>query len=82
MTGWLDEGQSDYSKLEMRWYWEGYRGVHAKTFIRKNECILYIPKSHIITLEMAKAAPIGSKMVEAKLNLLSPKHCYLSTFLL
>lgn len=43
---------------------------------------MFIPKAHIITLEMAKATPIGVKMVAANLNLLSPKHCYLSSFLL
>ena len=43
---------------------------------------MFIPKTHIITLEMAKATPIGVKMVAANLNLLSPKHCYLSAFLL
>ena len=43
---------------------------------------MYIPKSHIITLEMAKASPIGAKMVAAGLNLLSPKHCFLTTYIL
>lgn len=41
-----------------------------------------IPRSHIITLEMAKASPIGQKMVQANLNLLSPKHSFLSTYIL
>jgi histone-lysine N-methyltransferase SETD3 len=36
----------------------------------------------LITLEMAKESPIGSKMLKANLDLLSPKHCYLSTYLL
>jgi len=36
----------------------------------------------LITLEMAKESPIGTKMLNANLDLLSPKHCYLSTFLL
>lgn len=31
---------------------------------------------------MAKATPIGSKMEKAKLNLLSPKHSFLSSFVL
>jgi histone-lysine N-methyltransferase SETD3 len=31
---------------------------------------------------MAKAAPIGKKMLDAGLDLLSPKHSFLSTFLL
>ena len=43
---------------------------------------MYIPKKHIITLELARAAPVGAKMMAASLNLLSPKHCYLSSFLL
>ena len=36
----------------------------------------------LITLEMAKESPIGVKMLNANLDLLSPKHCYLSSFLL
>jgi histone-lysine N-methyltransferase SETD3 len=82
MTSWLDSGGADYSKLSMRYYREGYRGVHSTTFIAKSETLLYVPKSHVITLEMAKDAPIGSKMDDARLRLLSPKHGYLSTFLL
>ena len=31
---------------------------------------------------MAKAAPIGKKMVEAGLDLLSPKHCFLTSYIL
>jgi histone-lysine N-methyltransferase SETD3 len=66
----------------MVYYSEGYRGVHSTTFIAKGECLLYVPVTHIITLEMAKAAPIGAKMVAANVHLISPKHCWLSTFLL
>ena len=43
---------------------------------------MFIPKTHIITLEMAKATPIGVKIAAANLTLMSPKHCYLSSFLL
>lgn len=43
---------------------------------------MFIPKTHIITLEVAKAAPIGVKITAANLILMSPKHCYLSSFLL
>jgi len=79
---WLREGGALFPKLKMRYYSENYRGVHALRDVRKDECCLYIPKSHIITLEMAKAAPVGSKMVAADLSLISPKHSYLSTYLL
>lgn len=41
-----------------------------------------IPLNLLITLEMAKESPIGSKMVNANLDLLSPKHCFLAIYLL
>ena len=82
MTKWMDDEGADYSKLDMRWYWEGYRGVHALTHIPKGETLLYVPLNNIITLEMARKTSIGQKMMKANLRLLSPKHGYLSTFLL
>lgn len=36
----------------------------------------------LITLEMAKESPFGMKMVSANLNLNSPKHCFLTTYIL
>jgi histone-lysine N-methyltransferase SETD3 len=36
----------------------------------------------LITLEMAKESPYGMKMVTANLNLNSPKHCFLTTYIL
>lgn len=71
-----------FPKLTLRLYSADYRGVHASTHIFNNETILYVPKSHIMTLEMARSTPIGLKMVNANLNLISPKHCYLSTLVL
>ena len=51
--------------------------------IKKNkDIILYIPRTHLITLEMAKDTSVAKKMIQAKLDLLSPKHSFLSTFLL
>jgi histone-lysine N-methyltransferase SETD3 len=41
-----------------------------------------IPANMLITLEIAKESPIGMKMVNENLQLLSPKHSYLATFLL
>lgn len=82
LVRWLKEGGAIFPKLQMRFYSEDYRGVHSTSFINKDECILFVPKSHIITLEMAKSSPIGQKMVEADLDLLSPKHSYLTTYML
>lgn len=36
----------------------------------------------LITLEMAKESPFGMRIVNANLNLNSPKHCMLTTYIL
>ena len=79
---WLIQGGAIFPKIHMRYYSEDYRGVHSTRPILANECIIFVPKSHIITLEIAKQAPIGSKMMTAQLDLLSPKHSYLSSYIL
>jgi histone-lysine N-methyltransferase SETD3 len=79
---WLREGGAVFPKLTLQFYSADYRGVHASTHVFKNELILFVPKTHILTLEMAKASPIGRKMELAKLNLISPKHCFLSSLIL
>lgn len=84
MLQWLKDGGSTYDKLKIRWYAQDYRGVHAARDIKKNEIILLVPKHQIITLEMAFASPVGSKMYAKGLRqrLISPKHSFLSTFVM
>jgi tetratricopeptide (TPR) repeat protein len=81
---WLSEGGSKYDKLKIRFYTPIYRGVHAAKNIKAGEEILLIPKEQIITLEMAFESPIGRKMMEHNLrsHLLSPKHSFLTTYIL
>lgn len=79
---WLTEGGAKFDKTKMRYYSADYRGVHASKRVKKNEILVMIPKNLIITLEMAKAAPIGAKMEKANLRLLSPKHSFLSSYVL
>ena len=80
MTG----GGAKFDKLKMRYYSENYRGVHAGQDIKNGEQILYVPLYQIITLEMAYQTPIGKIMYEKSLRnrLISPKHSFLSAFLL
>ena len=82
LVKWLIDGGAIFPKLQMRFYSQDYRGVHSTSYMAKDECILFVPKSRIVTLEMAKATPIGEEMVKANLNLLSPKHCFLSSYML
>ena len=79
---WLKEGGTVFDKIKMRYYSADYRGVHARCKLRKNDVFLVVPKGQIITLEMAKETPIGSKMEKAHLHLLSPKHSFLSSYVL
>ena len=84
MLKWLKDGGSQFDKLKIRYYTADYRGVHAARDIRKGETILYVPKEQIITLEMAIASPVGSRMYEKGLRqrLISPKHSFLATFIM
>ena len=82
LVEWLLKGGAKFDKIKMRYYSEGYRGVHARDRIKKGEQFLYIPKDLIITLEMAKKEPVGLKMAKIESSLLSPKHSYLSTYVL
>ena len=79
---WLRDGGAHFDKIKMRYYTTDYRGVHARAGIKKNEVFLTIPENLIITLEMAKSTPIGAQMEKANLYLLSPKHSFLSSFVL
>jgi len=50
--------------------------------LKNKEMILFVPKSHLITLEMAKDTLVGKKIIATHISLLSPKHSFLSIFLL
>lgn len=81
---WMKHDGSEFDKLKMRYYGPDYRGVHAARDIKKGETILYVPKKEIISLEMAMESPIGALMAAKNLRnrLLSPKHSFLSCFIM
>jgi len=79
----LYQHNSFFPKLKIHFYTEDYRGVIAKSDISKNEIIMTIPKTCLITLENAFETEYGKKIrkfMYRELN--SPKHCLLSSFLL
>jgi protein-histidine N-methyltransferase len=84
MFDWMKHDGASFDKLKMRYYAPDYRGVHASRDIVKGETILYVPKKEIITLEMAMQSPVGSQMAQQghRNRLLSPKHSFLSCFLM
>ena len=74
---------SFFPKLEIHFYSDDSRGVVAKSNIFKNEIIMTIPKTCLISLETALETKIGQKIGEfMNKELHSPKHSLLSAFLL
>ena len=74
---------SFFPKLEIHFYSDDSRGILAKAPIKKDEVIMTIPKSCLISLEIAGATPIGKEIKQfmyRELN--SPKHCLLSSYFL
>ena len=68
--------------MGLKYFSDDHRGIYAKNKIQKDELVAKIPLKMLITLEMSKESSIGQKMINANLDLYSPKHCFLSTFLL
>jgi hypothetical protein len=80
----LSRSGAQFDKIKLRFYSDGYRGVHAAKHVKAGSILLYIPKERLITIEMAMTTPIGRKMLKAGLrnSLFSPKHSFLTTFIL
>jgi protein-histidine N-methyltransferase len=51
LESWMQRNGSDTSKLKLEFYDESFRGVHAKEDIKKNEIILFVPRSQIVAYE-------------------------------
>lgn len=80
---WLNTSKESYfPKLELKYFSNDHRGVFAKTKIYKDEAILRVPYNKLITLEIARESTIGLQIINNGLGLLSPKHCFLSAYLL
>ncbi len=79
----LYKNNAFFPKLEIHFFSEDYRGVTAKSPIKKDEIILTIPKECLISLELVLSTEYGKKIGEFMYNeLTSPKHCLLSSFIL
>ena len=79
----LYKNNAYFPKLEINFFSDNYRGVIAKSPIKKDEIILSIPKECLISLELVLESEYGKKIGEIMFNeLTSPKHCLLSSFIL
>ena len=79
----LYKNNAFFPKLEIQFFSDDYRGVTAKSPIKKDEIILTVPKECLISLELVLNTEYGKKIGEFMYNdLTSPKHCLLSSFIL
>lgn len=65
----MNEGnvEGGISKVNIKQYYENHRGVHASNNFNKDDMVLFIPKTKLITLDMALATPIAYSIKEKKL---------------
>ena len=72
-----------FPKLKIELFSEDYRGIIAKSPIKKDEIILTIPQECLISLELVLNTEYGKKIGEFMyIELASPKHCLLISILL
>lgn len=81
LISWLIAGKARFPALYMKYYSEDYRGVHALSKIPKDDILLEVPLSHIMTSEVAKSSDIGKKIIDSGVDLNST-HSYLASYLL
>lgn len=65
MLNWLREGGARFPDLYLKYYSHESRGVHALRDIAPDTTCLFVPLSHLITSEMARASDIGQKMMRS-----------------
>ncbi|HEX8537648.1 MAG TPA: SET domain-containing protein, partial [Cystobacter sp.] len=77
---WLEEGGARFSKLQLVRHEDGERAVIAQASIAAGETVLQVPRTHMLTLELAKESEIGRAIAEG----LDPDNedLYLASFLL
>ena len=82
LMAWLNKAGAETSKVQLRFYNNNYRGLHARSDIKKGEVIICVPRKQLITLAMAWKTPIGEKVNELGLveRLKSIKHLLLAMF--
>jgi len=81
-ANWMKSKGAKFDKVELKWFHTDYRGIVATDVILKNEIIMYIPDAAIISLQVAKQAPIGKKLEMNEGSLIYPNNSTLSSYVL
>jgi protein-histidine N-methyltransferase len=77
---WLENGGARFPKLHVVRQENGERSVLALADIAKGEAVLQVPRSHLLTLEVARSSDIG-RLLQSHVNP-DNEELYLASFLL
>jgi len=79
---WLTENNAHFPDLYFKVYAPNVRGVHAAKKLPALHRFMEIPIRCMITDEMARATPLGQKLMEIEEQLSVPNHCQIIVFML
>jgi len=81
LQDWLLSSGSKFPSIYLKHFPEGYRGVAALRTIKKDETILYVPRSHLLTIDVAKQSDIGTLIAKSGIEL-DDTQSYIAAFIL
>ena len=59
MINWLEIGGIDTSKVQLKQFDDGSRGLYAAYDIKENDTILFVPDKYILSYEAVSTTDIG-----------------------
>ncbi|MET0401122.1 MAG: SET domain-containing histone-lysine N-methyltransferase [Cystobacter sp.] len=62
LLGWMEQGGARFARVNIVRQEDGERSVLARSDIEKGEVVLSIPRTHLFSLERAKASDIGRRI--------------------
>ena len=79
---WTIASGASYPDLYFKCYAPNVNGVHTRVDVRRNEQIMAIPLDSLITDEVARATPLGQRLVAIEHKLSAANHNQIIVFLL
>jgi hypothetical protein len=79
---WTIASGASYPDLYFKCYAPNVNGVHTRVDVRRNEQIMAIPIGSLITDEVARATPLGQRLIAIEHKLSAANHNQIIVFLL
>ena len=64
---WMKKAGSDISKVQIEYYSDDHRGLHAAQDIWKGKTIMFVPDTLMLTIDIISDNPIAKQMIEKSL---------------